>query len=550
MVREARTRLGHNDPITAPDPPAQHGRPARVNPPLSLKEMAADLAARREQALLMGGPDLVERQHSLGKLTVRERLTLLFDAGTFQEAGLFAEALDSPQSQGKRTPADGCVTGVGRVDGRPVTVIAYDFTVLAGSIGQHGERKAARARDFAVKHGTPIVYLLDSAGARVTESVGAAFAGAGDLFREITTMSGVVPQVAAMLGPCSAGTAYIPALCDFVPMVKGTSSMALAGRYLVKAATGEDVTEEEMGGSAVHNKISGVADRECVDDADCLATVRSYLSYLPSRYGDPLPRVEATEEASRRSEELYDIVPANPRQAYDMRRVIAAIVDADSFFPMKPDWAKSIITGFARFDGRSVGIVASQPLVQAGALDVNSADKAARFINLCDSFELPLVFLVDVPGFVVGKAVEHQGIIRHGAKMLFNVSEATVPKITIVLRKAYGAGYFVMAGRQYESDHVASWPSGEFSVMGPEGAVNILFRKQIDAAAPAEREGLRTQLVAGIRAQISPYLSAKMGFVDEVIDPADTRATVVHALEKAERKKVLRPIRKRGVTPV
>lgn len=518
--------------------------------PANLRDLAAELAARRQDALQMGGPDLVRRQHELGKLTVRERLDLLFDPGTFSEDGLFAQALDSPQSRGKRTPADGCITGVGKVDGRPVTVIAYDFTVLAGSIGQHGERKAARARDFAVKHGTPVVYLLDSAGARVTETVGAAFAGAGDLFREITTMSGVVPQVAAMLGPCSAGTAYIPALCDFVPMVRGTSSMALAGRHLVRAATGEDVSEEEMGGSQVHNRISGVADLECADDAACLSAVRTYLSYLPSRYGDPLPRRESGEAADRRTEELYDIVPANPRQAYDMRRVISAIVDEGTFFPVKPDWAKSLITGFARFDGRSVGVVASQPMIQAGALDVNSADKAARFINLCDSFEVPLVFLVDVPGFVVGKSVEHQGIIRHGAKMLFNVSEATVPKITVVLRKAYGAGYFVMAGRQYESDHLVCWPSAEFSVMGPEGAVNIVFRKQLEAAAEQERPALRAELIAGVRAQISPYLSAKMAFVDDIIDPAETRGTIVRALARAERKQVLRPARKRGITPV
>jgi acetyl-CoA carboxylase carboxyltransferase component len=516
-----------------------------------MRAAAADLAARRTDFLGMGGDDLVERQHSLGKLTVRERLDLLFDPGTFVESGLFASAADSPQSAGKRTPADGCVTGVGRVDGRPVTVIGYDFTVLAGSIGMHGERKAARAREMAVRHGTPVVYLLDSAGARVTESVGAAFAGAGDLFREITTMSGVVPQVAAMLGPCSAGTAYIPALCDFVPMVKGTSSMALAGVHLVRAATGETVTEEEMGGSSVHNRISGVADRECADDAECLQVVRSYLSYFPSRYGDPASVRDCDDPPDRRSEELYDVVPANPRQAYDMRRVIDAVVDEGTYFPMKPDWAKAVLTGFARFGGRPVGIVASQPIVRAGALGIDEADKAARFINLCDSFEIPLVFLVDVPGFVVGKEVEHRGIIRHGAKMLFNVSEATVPKVTVVLRKAYGAGYFVMAGRAYEADRLLAWPTAEFSVMGPEGAVNILFRKQL-AAAPTdeERERLRQELLAGIRSQIDPFLSARMGFVDDVIDPADTRRHIIAGLAVAARKQLFRPPRKRGVVPV
>jgi acetyl-CoA carboxylase carboxyltransferase component len=517
----------------------------------TLKDVAGELAERRNDFLQMGGTDLVERQHSLGKLTVRERLDLLFDPGTFVETGLYAQAFDSPQSEGKRTPADGCVTGVGKIDGRPVTVIAYDFTVLAGSIGQHGERKAARARDMALKHGTPVVYLLDSAGARVTETVGAAFAGAGDLFREITVMSGVIPQVAAMLGPCSAGTAYIPALCDFVPMVKGTSSMALAGVHLVRAATGEEVTEEEMGGSGVHTKTSGVADVECADDAECLRVVRDYLSFFPSRYSDPVPRRESKDPVDRRSEKLYDIVPTNPRQAYDMRRVVNEIVDDGEFFAMKPEWAKAVLTGFARFGGRPAGIIASQPMVRAGSLGIDEADKCARFINLCDSFDIPLVFLVDVPGFVVGKEVEHKGIIRHGAKMLHNVSEATVPKVTVVLRKAYGAGYFVMAGRQYESDHLIAWPTAEFSVMGPEGAVNILFRKQLAAAESAEaREELRLQFVAGLRASIDPFLSAKMGFVDDIVDPAETRRHIIEGLEISERKRVLRPNRKRGIIPV
>ena len=517
----------------------------------TIRDVATELTAKRADFLGMGGPELVERQHSLGKLTVRERLDLLFDAGSFVETGLYAQAVDTTQSQGKRTPADAVITGVGHIDGRRVSVIAYDFTVLAGSMGQHGERKAARARDLAVKHGTPVVYLLDSAGARVNESVGAAFAGAGDLFREMTTMSGDIPQVGAMLGHCAAGTAYIPALCDFVPMVKGTSSMALAGVHLVKAATGEEVTEEEMGGSGVHTKTSGVADLECDDDTACLAVVRKYLSFFPSRYGDSSPTRATDDPVERRSEALYDIVPANPRKAYDMRRVVKEIVDDGEFFPMKPEWAKAVLTGFARFGGRPVGIIASQPMVRAGALGIDEADKCARFINICDSFDIPLVFLVDVPGFVVGKEVEHQGIIRHGAKMLHNVSEATVPKVTVALRKAYGAGYFVMAGRQYEADRLLAWPTAEISVMGPEGAVNILFRKQLAAAETDDaREALRQELLAGVRASIDPFLSAKMGFVDDIIDPADTRRHIVSALEIAERKRVLRPHRKRGVMPV
>jgi acetyl-CoA carboxylase carboxyltransferase component len=516
-----------------------------------LRRQAQELAGRRASALEMGGAQRVARQHDLGKLTVRERLDILFDAGTFVESGLLAQAADTPQTEGRPTPGDGVVTGVGRIDGRQTGVIAYDFTVLAGSMGMHGERKTARMREMAVRHGYPLVYLLDSAGARVNEAVGASFAGAGDLFREMTVMSGVVPQVGAMLGPCSAGTAYIPALCDFVPMVKGTSSMALAGVHLVRAATGEQVTEEEMGGSAVHNRISGVADRECADDAECLRLVRRYLSFFPARYGEPPPVRPAGDPPDRQCDKLYDLVPANPRRAYDMRKVITEIADDGDFFAVKPDWAKALITGFARFAGRPAGVVASQPMVRAGALGIDEADKAARFINLCDAFEIPLVFLVDVPGFVVGKEVEHRGIIRHGAKMLHNVSTATVPKITVVLRKAYGAGYFVMAGRQYEADYIVAWPTAEISVMGPEGAVNILFRKQLAAAEEGEpREAHRRELIEGVRATISPYLSAKMGLLDDIIAPADTRRHIVHGLEMAARKRVQRPSRKRGVMPV
>ena len=327
---------------------------------------------------------------------------------------------------------------------------AYDFTVMAGSMGQVGEHKTERLREVALRQRIPIVWLLDSAGARIQASSGSTFAEAGHLFREQVTMSGVVPQVAAMLGHCAAGTAYIPALADFIPMVKGTSSMALGGRHLVKAATGEEVTEEEMGGSEVHTKISGVADLEVASDEECLATVRAYLSFFPSHNQEQPPTRPVSDPVDRRCEELYDIVPTAPRRAYDMRKVIKVVVDDGEVFEMKPGWARNLVTAFARVGGQPVGIVASQPMVLGGALDVNAADKAARFVWLCDAFNIPLVFLHDVPGFIVGSAVEKQGIIRHGAKMLFAVSEATVPKVSIVLRKSYGAGYFVMNGTAYE----------------------------------------------------------------------------------------------------
>ena len=517
----------------------------------SLRDHVAALEERRQKHLGMGGPDRVKRQHDAGKLTARERLDLLFDPGTFKEMGLLAHhQSSSPSMQGKFTPADGVVTGVGRVDGRRVAVIAYDFTVMAGSMGMVTELKATRMREIALRERIPLVWLIDSAGARIQEATGSMFARTGDLFREQVVMSGVVPQVAAMMGPGAAGTAYIPGLADFVPMVKGTSNMALAGPHLVKAAVGEDVTAEEMGGSKVHCKISGVADLEVEDDPACIEAVRAYLSYFPSSNLEPPPVVESSDPVDRRSEGLYDIVPANPRRAYDVHDVIGALVDDGDFFPMKPGWARNVVTGFGRFGGRPAGIVANQPKFLGGALDVNGADKAARFVWLCDAFSIPLVFLMDCPGFLVGSAVEKQGIIRHGAKMLFAVAEATVPKITVVMRKGYGAGYYVMNGRAYEPDVIVAWPTAEISVMGPEGAVNIIFRKQIESLPEEEREEARNGMVAVIREQISPYVAAGWSFVDDVIDPAGTRSTICAGLETASTKKVERPWRKHGVLPV
>jgi acetyl-CoA carboxylase carboxyltransferase component len=537
------------DQADAGAPPER--RPTYTHSGPDLRGRVEELRRRKGDSLGMGGPERIERQRSQGKLTVRERLDLLFDRGTFAELGLLAHhQSSSPQMQGKVTPADGCVTGTGRIDGRRVAVIAYDFTVMAGSIGMVGELKATRMRELALRERMPLVWLIDSAGARIQEATGSMFARTGDLFREQVHMSGVIPQVAAMMGPGAAGTAYIPGLADFVPMVKGTSNMALGGPALVKAAVGEDVTAEEMGGSEVHTKVSGVADLEIEDDEACLQAVRTYLSFFPSSNLDRPPIVPVDDPPDRRAEDLLDIVPANPRQAYDVRRVIAEIVDHGSFFPMKPDWARNLVTGFARFGGRPAGIVANQPTHLGGALDVNAADKAARFVWLCDAFHIPLVFLMDCPGFLVGSAVEKQGIIRHGAKMLFAVAEATVPKVTVVLRKGYGAGYYVMNGRAYEPDLIVGWPTAEISVMGPEGAVNIIFRKQIEAASEGERDALRSQLIDTIRSQIDAYVAAGWSFLDDLIDPAETRASICRGLEEAEGKRVERPWRKHGVLPV
>ena len=526
--------------------------------------LVEDLRSRRERALEMGGPERVERQRSLGKWPVRERLDALLDPDSFVEYGMLADHMDPSLAAKGSFAADGCVTGIGRIDGRRVAVCAYDFTVQAGSMGQVNEFKVGRMRELALRQRIPVIWLLDSAGARITSGAGSTFAGAGALFREQVTLSGVVPQVAAMVGHCSAGTAYIPALADFVPMVKGISSMALAGRHLVKAATGEDVTEEEMGGSEVHNKVSGVADMEVPDDAECLRTVREYLSFFPSNNTEAPPVRDCADPVDRRCEELYAIVPTAPRRAYDMHKVIHAVVDrraddpepdtepgSPDFFEMKGGWARNLITGFGRVGGHPIGIVASNPMVLGGALDVNSADKAARFVWLCDAFGIPLVFLHDVPGFVVGSAVEKQGIIRHGAKMLFAVSEATVPKISIVVRKSYGAGYFVMNGLSYEADYLAVWPAAEIAVMGPDGMVNITMRKHLaEFPEGKEQDEERIRLAEEFRKNIDPYVAAGHAMVDDVIDPAETRLAVWRGLEVSRTKQVQRPWRKHGVLPV
>ncbi len=429
-----------------------------------------------------------------------------------------------------------------------VAVAAYDFTVMAGSMGMTGELKVSRLRELALSKRMPFIWLLDSAGARIQEAVGSLFAGSGHLFREEVIMSGVIPQVAALMGPCAAGTAYIPGLADFVPMVKGRGSMALAGPYLVKAVTGEDVTQEELGGSRVHCRKSGVADLEVASDEDCIQAIKDYLSYMPSHCEEAPPVLEVSDPIERADEDIVDVLPESNRKPYDMYEVIRRIVDDGVWFDMKPQFAKTIITCFARIGGRPVGIVASQPKQLGGILENDSADKAARFINLCDAFGISLLFLQDVPGFMVGTKVEQAGIIRHGAKMLYAVSRATVPKVTVVVRKAYGAGYYVMCGKAYEPDLIVAWPSAEISVMGAEGAVNIIMRRAIEEADDPDAK--RAELVGNYRKIIDPYIAAGNAMIDDVIDPRETRAVVARALEMAANKHVERPWKKHGVMPV
>jgi acetyl-CoA carboxylase carboxyltransferase component len=514
-----------------------------------MKGLVDDLHGRRERAKLGGGEEKIALQHERGKLTARERLDLLVDPGSFVELGIHGRPHFSQRAMdGKEAPADGVITGWGDVDGRSCAIAAYDFTVMAGSMGMTGEMKVGRLREMALQKRMPFIWLLDSAGARIQEASGSLFAGSGHLFREEVTMSGVIPMVAAMLGPCAAGTAYIPGLSDFVPMVVGQGAMALAGPHLTKAVTGEDISMEDLGGAKVHCRKSGVGDLEVKDDHECIEAVKTYLSYFPANCEERPPIRETSDPDDRMSEKLLDIVPESPRQPYDMYDVIGEIVDDGEWFDLKPKFAKTLITCFARFGGQPVGIVANQPKQLGGILENDSADKAARFINLCDAFNIPLVFLQDVPGFMVGAKVEHAGIIRHGAKMLYAVSRATVPKITVVVRKAYGAGYYVMCGKAYEPDLIVAWPGAEISVMGPEGAVNIIGRSAIEAADDPDAK--RAEMIAEVKKIIDPYIAAGNALIDDVIDPRETRPTIVRGLRMAKDTRVERPWKKHGVMPV
>ena len=535
-----------------PAKPAGEASAAKGSPAAGsslLRPLVEDLQERRERIRMGGGEERIARQHEQDKLTARERLALLIDEGTFVELGMHARPHFSQRAmEGRDAPADGVITGYGKIDGRLAAVCAYDFTVMAGSMGMTGELKVTRLRELALTKRIPFIWLLDSAGARIQEAVGSLFAGSGHLFREEVVMSGVIPQIAALMGPCAAGTAYIPGLADFVPMVKGRGSMALAGPHLVRAAIGEDVTQEELGGSRVHCRRSGVGDMEVASDEECIERIKQYLSFMPQNCEQPPPRRPTKDPIDRAEEALLDVLPESNRKPYDMYEVISRVVDDGEYLDIKGQWAKTIITCFARFGGRPAGIVANQPKQLGGILDNDSADKAARFVNLCNAFAIPLVFLMDVPGFMVGTKVEAEGIIRHGAKMLYAVSNATVPKITVVVRKAYGAGYYVMNGRAYEPDLIVAWPSAEISVMGAEGAVEIVMRKQVEEADdPAAK---KAELIEAYRKIIDVYIAAGNDMIDDVIDPRQTRPTICRALEMAQDKHVERPFKRQGVVPV
>jgi len=514
-----------------------------------VKEKLDHLLAERARLHGGGGEDAVKKQHASGKLSARERLDLLFDPGTFQEVGLFAQhRCVNFGLAGKDLPADGVVSGSGAVKGKLVFTASQDFTVVAGTAAEVHCRKFCQAIDDAMRYGAPVVLFEDSGGARIQEGVDS-LNGYGEIFYRNTIASGVVPQIAVVAGPCAGGAVYSPALCDFIIMVRGTSQMFITGPKVIKEVMGEEVSMEDLGGAEVQTERSGVAHFMAAGEEDAVEIVKKLLSYLPSNNLEDPPRERVVSVQARIEPELNSIVPDDPRMPYDMKRVIDLVVDPGSFFEVSERFARNFIIGFARVAGSTVGIFANQPLDKAGCLDIDASDKAARHIRFCNAFNIPIVNFVDVPGFLPGVAQEHGGIIRHGAKMLHAYSAATVPKITIIVRKAYGGSYLAMCSRSQGADRVLAWPTAEIAVMGAEMAVPLVFRKEIDQAE--DKEGRRRELVADYEERFSnPYRAAERLQVDEVIVPAETRKHLIRALDTTRSKRETIPAKKNDNIPL
>ncbi len=506
----------------------------------------ADLERRAE---LGGGADRLERQHASGKLTARERIDLLFDPGTFEELDKLVthRCRDFGMDQ-QIIPGDGVVSGHGLIDGRQVFAFAQDFTVFGGSLSETNAEKIVKIMDLAMQLGAPIVGLNDSGGARIQEGV-MSLGGYADIFLRNTLASGVVPQISAIMGPCAGGAVYSPAITDFTIMVKNTSYMFVTGPDVIETVTHENVTKEELGGAMTHNATSGVAHFAVDDDRECIALLRELLSFLPSNNLDDAPKAATSDSPDREDDTLDRIVPSAPNQPYDMLDVIHSIVDDNNFLEVHRHYAKNLIVGFARLDGRSVGIVANQPAVLAGTLDIDASVKGARFVRFCDAFNIPLVTFEDVPGFLPGTVQEYGGIIKHGAKLLFAFAEATVPKVTVITRKAYGGAYCVMASKHIRTDFNYAWPTAELAVMGPEGAVNILYKRDLENAPnPA---AVRSDKVKEFREKFAnPYIAAGRGFLDEVIRPRETRGKLITALKNLATKRLKNPPKKHGNIPL
>ncbi len=512
-------------------------------------EAQGRLEAMREEARRGGGAERIERQHAKGKWTARERLDYLLDPGTFYELDEFVthRATDFGLDE-RRNPGDSVVTGWGEIDGRTVYVFAQDFTVLGGSVGEAHGQKICKILDLALDNGAPVIGINDSGGARIQEGVGALNAY-GEIFYRNTLASGVVPQISVIAGPCAGGAVYSPALTDFTFMVEGSGRMFITGPSVIKAVTHEEIGAEELGGANVHNRSSGVAHFAASSEESTFALVQRLLSYLPSNNAADPPCVQPVDPPDRMDAALDGLVPEDPAQGYDMHQVIEHIVDTGEFLEVQERFALNLIVGFARIGGHVVGIVAQQPPVLAGVLDIDAADKGARFIRFCDCFNIPLLTLVDTPGFLPGVEQEHAGIIRHGAKMIYAYAEASVPKISIITRKAYGGAYIVMSSKALRGDICLAWPGAEIAVMGPQGAVNIIFRRELRDADEPDR--LREKLVREYRDKFAhPYVAAERGYLDGVIAPRETRPRVIRALEMLRNKRVQRPPRKHGNGPV
>lgn len=498
---------------------------------------------------LGGGEKRIEKQHASGKLTARERINLLLDDGSFIEIDKFVKHRSTNFGTSTlEAPADGVITGYGTVDGRLVFVYAQDFTVVGGSLGEMHAAKICKVQDMALKMGAPLIGMNDSGGARIQEGVDA-LSGYGKIFYRNTIASGVIPQISVIMGPCAGGAVYSPALTDFIFMVEKTSMMFITGPQVIKSVTGEEVTQEELGGASTHNTVSGVAHFKDDTEEECIERIKLLLSYLPSNNLEEAPIYPSNDDINRVDERLNEIVPDNPNKPYDMKEVINIIADQGSFFEVQPLYAKNIITGFIRLNGKSIGVIANQPKFLAGCLDINASDKAGRFIRTCDAFNIPLLNLVDVPGFLPGTNQEYGGIIRHGAKMLYAYSEATVPKVTLVLRKAYGGSYLAMCSKDLGADQVYAWPNAEIAVMGPDGAANIIFKNDIKNSS--DPITTRKEKIDEYRDTVAnPYIAAQRGFVDDVIVPGITRPRLISAFDMLETKRENRPSKKHGNLPV
>ncbi|HOM01776.1 MAG TPA: carboxyl transferase domain-containing protein [Acetivibrio sp.] len=496
-----------------------------------------------------GGAEKIAKQHDAGKMTARERIEALFDKNSFVEIDTFVETRSIDfDMQKKKVAGDGVVTGYGSIDGRLVFVSSQDFTVIGGSLGEMHAAKITKVMDMAMKMGAPFISINDSGGARIEEGIDS-LKGFGDIFYRNTLASGVIPQISVIMGPCAGGAVYSPAITDFIFMVDKTSQMFITGPQVIKSVTGEDVTFEKLGGAETHNSISGVAHFRSSNEKECIEQIRKLISYLPDNNLSDVPVLPSQDDMNRITDNLADIIPGDSNKPYDMMDIITSVVDNGDFFEIQKHFAQNIIIGFGRMNGGTVGIVANQPKFSAGVLDVNSSDKAARFVRFCDAFNIPVITFTDVPGYLPGVGQEHSGVIRHGAKLLYAFSEATVPKINVIVRKAYGGAYIAMNSKHLGADMVFAWPSAEIAVMGPEGAANIIFKKDIAAADdPMET---RKRLIEEYREKFSnPYVAASRGYVDDVIDPATTRIRLISALEMLASKRENRPAKKHGNIPL